>query len=73
MVNIIMKKHIIVPAIFIIYFIFAILMNSVGIVILQVQTTFGVTASDASLLEGFKDLPLDSIFLSCFLHIKPGL
>ena len=58
MVNIIMKKNIIVPAIFIIYFIFAILMNSVGIVILQVQTPFGVTASDASLLEGFKDLPL---------------
>jgi len=43
---------------FVNYFIFAILLNSVGIVILQVQNTYGVTASSASILEGCKDIPI---------------
>ena len=33
-------------------------MNSVGTVILQVQTTYGITESSASVLEAFKDLSI---------------
>ena len=51
------------------YFVFAILLNSVGAVILQVQRNFDVTKSDASVLEGFKDLPIAicSFLLASFL------
>ncbi|MEQ1708748.1 MAG: MFS transporter [Terricaulis sp.] len=45
-------------ALFSAYFLFAILLNSVGTVILQAIATFGVTKSDASILEAFKDLPI---------------
>ncbi len=40
------------------YFVFAILLNSVGIVILQVINNYEVSKSAASVLEGFKDLPI---------------
>tara|TARA_R110002073_G_scaffold119441_6_gene260747 strand:+ start:563 stop:1807 length:1245 start_codon:yes stop_codon:yes gene_type:complete len=40
------------------YFVFAILLNSVGTVILQVINTYDVTKQGASVLEGFKDLPI---------------
>ncbi len=40
------------------YMVFAVLLNSVGAVILQVQRTFDVTKAEASVLEGFKDLPI---------------
>ena len=40
------------------YFVFAVLLNTVGAVILQVQQSFGATKSSAALLEGFKDLPI---------------
>ncbi|MFT5750845.1 MAG: fucose permease [Flavobacteriales bacterium] len=40
------------------YFVFAILLNSVGIVILQVQRNYEITKDVASVLEGFKDLPI---------------
>lgn len=40
------------------YFVFAILLNSVGTVILQVINQYGVTKEAASVLEGFKDLPI---------------
>lgn len=40
------------------YFVFAILLNSVGTVILQVQNNYGITASQASILEAFKDLSI---------------
>ncbi|UFH56103.1 sugar MFS transporter [Spirosoma sp. KNUC1025] len=40
------------------YFVFAILLNSVGTVILQVQNNYGVSASSASILEAFKDLSI---------------
>jgi fucose permease len=40
------------------YFLFAILLNSVGTVILQAIASFGVTKQDASVLEAFKDLPI---------------
>ena len=43
------------------YFVFAILLNSVGTVILQVQNNYGVTESSASVLEAFKDLTIAAV------------
>lgn len=40
------------------YFVFAILLNSVGIVILKSQKNYGVDEIQASILEAFKDLPI---------------
>jgi fucose permease len=40
------------------YFVFAILLNSVGIVIERVQEVYKITESDASVLEAYKDLPI---------------
>jgi MFS transporter, FHS family, glucose/mannose:H+ symporter len=56
--------------IFINYFLFAILLNSVGIVILQAQNTYGVSESSASLLEAFKDLSIAiaSFFVASFIN-----
>lgn len=51
-------------SLFINYFLFAILLNSVGTVILQVQNTYHVTESSAGVLEAFKDL---SIAIMSFL------
>ena len=45
-------------SLFINYFVFAILLNSVGTVILQVRNSYGVSESSASMLEAFKDLPI---------------
>lgn len=45
-------------SLFLNYFVFAILLNSVGTVILQVQNNFGISKGAASVLEGFKDLPI---------------
>lgn len=45
-------------SLFLNYFVFAILLNSVGTVILQVQQHYGVTESEASVLEAFKDLSI---------------
>jgi fucose permease len=45
-------------SLFLNYFVFAILLNSVGTVILQVQNNFGVSQSGASVLEAFKDLSI---------------
>jgi len=45
-------------SLFLNYFVFAILLNSVGTVILQVQSNYGVTESSASILEAFKDLSI---------------
>lgn len=42
-------------SLFLNYFVFAILLNSVGTVILQVQNNFGISKGAASVLEGFKD------------------
>jgi FHS family glucose/mannose:H+ symporter-like MFS transporter len=52
------KNQRILLALFLIYFVFAILLNSVGTVILQVINNYGVSKSSASVLEGFKDLPI---------------
>ena len=53
-----MQKSLIKFSLFINYFVFAILLNSVGTVILQVQNSYGVSESGASVLEAFKDLPI---------------
>ncbi len=45
-------------SLFLNYFVFAILLNSVGTVILQVQSNYGVSESSASMLEAFKDLSI---------------
>jgi len=59
-----MKHWLIKASLFINYFVFAILLNSVGTVILQVQNSYAVTESAASTLEAFKDL---SIAITSFL------
>lgn len=48
-------------ALFSAYFLFAILLNSVGTVILQSITSFGVSKQSASILEAFKDLPIAAV------------
>lgn len=45
-------------SLFLNYFVFAILLNSVGTVILQVQNNYGVTQGAASVLEACKDLSI---------------
>jgi hypothetical protein len=56
-------------SIFINYFVFAILLNSVGTVILQVQNNYGVTQGAAVVLEPFKDLSIAivSFLVSSFI------
>jgi FHS family glucose/mannose:H+ symporter-like MFS transporter len=48
-------------SLFLNYFVFAILLNSVGTVILQVQNNYGVSESSASILEAFKDLSIAAV------------
>jgi FHS family glucose/mannose:H+ symporter-like MFS transporter len=48
-------------SLFLNYFVFAILLNSVGTVILQVQMHYGVSESSASVLEAFKDLSIAAV------------
>ncbi len=59
-----MKNWQIKTSLFLNYFVFAVLLNSVGTVILQVQNNYGITQSSASILEAFKDL---SIAIASFL------
>ena len=63
------KKTAITLSLFINYFVFAILLNSVGIVILKSQQVYGVDELQASTLEAFKDLPIAivSFFIASFL------
>ncbi|MDT8450230.1 MAG: MFS transporter [Wenzhouxiangellaceae bacterium] len=53
-----MKQIRIVVALVLAYMIFAMLLNSVGTVILQSITSYGVTKTQAGTLEGFKDIPI---------------
>jgi len=53
-----MNKTRMIFALIVTYMIFAMLLNSVGTVILQVIQGFGVTKGQASTLEAFKDLPI---------------
>lgn len=64
-----MKNKRIFCILLLIYFVFAILLNSVGTVILQVIGNYGVSKASASVLEGFKDLPIAivSFVLASFL------
>ncbi|RUT71256.1 MFS transporter [Flavobacterium cupreum] len=56
-------------ALYLNYFVFAILLNSVGIVILKSQKNYGVDEVQASILEAFKDMPIAivSFFIASFL------
>jgi fucose permease len=49
-------------SLFLNYFVFAILLNSVGTVILQVQNNYGVSQGSASVLEAFKDLSIALVY-----------
>jgi fucose permease len=53
-----MSRLFVIVAIAACYFMFAIMLNSVGTVILQSINSFGISKPDASTLEGFKDLPI---------------
>ena len=53
-----MPRLLIISAIAFCYFVFAILLNSVGTVILQSINTFDIAKTDAAALEGFKDLSI---------------
>lgn len=55
------------------YMVFALLLNSVGTVILQAIQGFGISKSDASTLEAFKDLPIAVVsFLTASLLPRLG-
>lgn len=64
-----MKNQGIRISIYLNYFVFAILLNSVGIVIAKAINVYHVTESQASLLEAFKDLPIAivSFLIASFL------
>lgn len=64
-----MNRFRMVAALASIYMVFAILLNSVGTVILQSIHTFGIDKPQASLLELFKDLPIavTSFLVASFL------
>jgi len=53
-----MSKRLIILVLMLNYFLFGLLLNSVGVVIMQSINSFGVTKESASLLEGFKDIPI---------------
>ncbi len=56
-----MPRLLIIAAIAASYFVFAILLNSVGTVILQSINSFDISKPDASTLEGFKDLSIAAV------------
>ncbi|MFC3093133.1 MFS transporter [Alteromonas sediminis] len=64
-----MHRLLIIAAITACYFAFAILLNSVGTVILQSIGSFNISKPEASVLEGFKDLPIAfvSFFIASFI------
>ena len=64
-----MSRLVIIAAIAACYFVYAILLNSVGTVILQSINSFGITKVEASTLEGFKDLSIAfvSFFVAAFI------
>ncbi len=66
-----MNRFRMIAALALIYMVFAILLNSVGTVILQSIASFGVDKPQASLLELFKDLPiaLTSFLVASFLPL----
>jgi MFS transporter, FHS family, glucose/mannose:H+ symporter len=60
-------------SLFLNYFVFAILLNSVGTVILQVQNNFGVLGAAAGRLEAYKDLSIAIVsFLMASYIVRIG-
>ena len=57
-------------SLFLNYFVFAILLNSVGTVILMVQSNYGISKASASTLEAFKDLSIAivSFFIASYIN-----
>ncbi len=66
-----MNRFRMIAALALIYMVFAILLNSVGTVILQAIVSFGVDKPQASLLELFKDLTIavTSLLVASFLPL----
>jgi len=66
-----MNRFRMIAALALIYMIFAILLNSVGTVILQTIHTFAIDKPQASMLELFKDLPIavTSFLVASFLPL----
>ena len=66
-----MSRTRILVALALIYMLFAVLLNSVGTVILQSIVTFGVDKPTASLLEACKDLTIaaSSLVVASFLPV----
>ena len=66
-----MNRFRMIAALALSYIVFAILLNSVGTVILQSIATFGIDKPTASLLELFKDLPIavTSFLVASFLPL----
>ncbi len=64
-----MKRLRMIAALALIYVVFAMLLNSVGTVILQSMATFGIGKPEASSLERYKDLTIAfvSFLLASFL------
>lgn len=68
-----MSRLITISAIAACYFVFAILLNSVGTVILQSLNSFGISKPEASSLEAFKDLTIAAVsFLTASLIPRIG-
>jgi MFS transporter, FHS family, glucose/mannose:H+ symporter len=60
-------------SLFLNYFVFAILLNSVGTVILKMQDNYGISESSASILEAFKDLTIAAVsFLVASYIVRIG-
>ncbi len=64
-----MKRYSVKISIFVIFFVFGALLNSVGILVERSQTLYGATKSEAAILEPFKDLSiaLVAFFAGSFL------
>ena len=64
-----MKINSVKISVFIIFFVFAALLNSVGILVERSQTVYGISKGDAAVLEPFKDLSiaLVAFFVGSFL------
>ena len=69
-----MSRLMVIAAIAISYYVFAILLNSVGTVILQSINSFDISKPQASTLEGFKDLSIAIVsflvayFVTCWFY-----
>ena len=67
------SRRLMIVAMILTYMMFGILLNSVGTVILQAIQGFGVSKSEASVLEAFKDLPIAVVsFLTASLMPRLG-